>query len=87
MLFLMRSKLQIVWDLTFNSAYKLIILSTYFYSNQSLPSFFYPLYLLLEIRGEGKKSGDKKSRDQKQHFTSNGSGRWAFLSSDTISNM
>ena len=79
----MRSKLQIVWDLTFNSAHKLIILSTYLYSNQSLPSFFYPLYLLLEIRG----GGCKKSRDQKQHFTSNGSGRWAFLSSDTIGNM
>ena len=86
MLFLMRSKLQIVWDPTFNSVYKLIILSTYLYSNQNLPSFFYPLYLLLEIRG-GKKSGDKKSRDQKQHFTSNGSGRWALLSRDTIGNM
>ena len=36
----MRGKLQIEWDLTFNSMYKLIILSTYLYSNQSLPSFF-----------------------------------------------
>ena len=39
-LFLMRSKLQIVWDLTFNYMYKLIILSTYLHSNQRLPSFF-----------------------------------------------
>ena len=38
MLFLMRSKLQIVR--AFNSMYKLMILSTYLFSNQSLPSFF-----------------------------------------------
>ena len=66
MLFLMRSKLQIVWDLTFNFVYKLIILSTYLYSNQSLPSFFYPLYLLLEIRGGG---GGVKSRETKNSIS------------------
>ena len=37
MLFLIRGKLQIEWDLTFNSVYKLIILLTYLHSNQSLP--------------------------------------------------
>ena len=68
MLFLMRSKLPIVWDLTFNSVYKLIILSTYLYSNQSLPSFFYPLYLLLEIR-EGVKSRGIKSRETKNSIS------------------
>ena len=40
MLFLMRGKLQMEWDLTFNSMYELIILLTYLYSNQSLPCFF-----------------------------------------------
>ena len=40
MLFLMRGKLQMEWDLTFNSMYKLIILLTYLYSDQSLPCFF-----------------------------------------------
>ena len=40
MLFLMRGKLQMEWDLTFNSMYKLIILLTHLYSNQSLPCFF-----------------------------------------------
>ena len=40
MLFLMRGKLRMEWDLTFNSMYKLIILLTYLYSNQSLPCFF-----------------------------------------------
>ena len=40
MLFLMRGKLQMEWDLTFNSMYKLIISLTYLYSNQSLPCFF-----------------------------------------------
>ena len=36
----MRGKLQMEWDLTFNSMYKLITLLTYLYSNQSLPCFF-----------------------------------------------
>ena len=36
----MRGKLQMEWDLTFNSMYKLIILLTYLFSNQSLPCFF-----------------------------------------------
>ena len=40
MLFLTRGKLQVEWDLTFNSMYKLIILLTYLYSNQSLSCFF-----------------------------------------------
>ena len=31
MLFLMRGKLQLEWDLTFNSMYKLIILLAYLY--------------------------------------------------------
>ena len=36
----MRGKLQMELDLTFNSMYKLIILLTYLYFNQSLPCFF-----------------------------------------------
>ena len=46
MQFLMRGKLQIEWDLTFNSMYELIILLAYLQSallilyNQSLPCFF-----------------------------------------------
>ena len=39
MLFLMRNKFQILWDLTFNSMYKLVILLAYLYSNQSLPCY------------------------------------------------
>ena len=36
----MRGKLQMEWDLACNSMYKLIILLTFLYSNQSLPCFF-----------------------------------------------
>ena len=70
MLFLIKGKLQMEWDLTFNFMYKLIILLTYLYSNQSLPCFF-----------------SYQCNSYKQHFKSNGRGRWACLSSGTTDDM